>query len=661
MEQPVKFNNTELPDIIELQGIKQVYDDKPPIIKDFNLLIEDKPNQGQFVVLLGGSGCGKCVAKGTWVTCETGLRRIEDLFDEQHPVDHLIPRSNLGVLVADENQKISHTYYGGKKKTIIITTEDGDRLEGTPEHPVLVNIADKEEWIPMANLQVGHSIAKEGLQTNFEHQENRVSLPRAIPKKFFAKQRKIRRYQKMGLNQREIAKLLDISPSAVNRDVRDQLKKPKFKAPGFMSSNMAYYLGLIAGDGSVGEQFGLTSADQELIDFFKTYTLKIFGVKVTQSKKKGTDAVLLRPKESHHFTRWMHKIFGGSCDANTKDVPKCIRQSSFKHQLNFLQGLFDTDGYSRLKNKDAEIALNSKGLIDFVCVMLSTMGIGYKRSFKGKSHRVYIRQSENVHKLFKLGRKQQLKSNRGALVRGYRVIASIETSENEVYDLTNPESHSFVAGGFVVHNSTILRYIAGLQEPTEGKVLIHGKERTASDRVGMVFQRYSSYPWLSVLDNVALGLEYQGTPRKERREKAMDMIRKVGLEGHEDKYAQYPTLSGGQLQRVAIARSLVYESQILLMDEPFGALDVETRLQMQDLLADIWTDIHPTVIFVTHDIPEAVYLGDDIYVMGKNPGNIRKMFVSPLPFERNKSMKRDLSFINKVNEIEDYMIDVGAK
>ena len=208
--------------------------------------------------------------------------------------------------------------------------------------------------------------------------------------------------------------------------------------------------------------------------------------------------------------------------------------------------------------------------------------------------------------------------------------------------------------------STILRYIAGLQDPTAGKVLIHGKERTSEDRVGMVFQQYSSYPWMSVLDNVALGLQYQGVPVRERREKAMGMIKKVGLEGHEDKYAQYPTLSGGQLQRVAIARSLLYESKILLMDEPFGALDIETRLQMQDLLAKIWVEIHPTVVFVTHDIPEAVYLGDDIYVMGRNPGNIKKMFTSPLPFARDKSMKRRAEFIDKVNEIEDYMLEVGA-
>jgi NitT/TauT family transport system ATP-binding protein len=512
----------------------------------------------------------------------------------------------------------------------------------------------------MANLKIGHFIAKEGLQMNFESQEDRVCLPRAIPKSFFSKQRKIRRYKRIGLNQREIAKLLDISPMIVNRVVRNQLKKPKFKAPGFVSSNIAYYFGLIAGDGSVGEQFSFTSADQELIDFFKTYTLKTFGVEVTQSEKNGTKAVLLRPKESNHFTYWLHKIFG-NVNADTKDVPKCIRQSSFNHQLRFLQGLFDTDGYSRVNNKDAEIALNSKELIDFVCVMLSTMGIGYKRSFRGKSHRVYIRQSKNLYKLFKLGRKQQPKSNKEPLIRDYRRISNIEVSESDVYDLTNPESHSFVANGFVVHNSTILRYISGLQTPTSGKILIHGRERTQEDRVGMVFQQYSSFPWMSVLDNVALGLEYQGIPLKQRREKAMEMIKLVGLEGHENKYAQYPTLSGGQLQRVAIARSIVYHSEILLMDEPFGALDIETRLQMQDLLAKIWVDINPTVVFVTHDIPEAVYLGDDIYVMGRNPGNIRKMFRSPLPFVRNKSMKRSPPFIEAVNEIEDYMLSVEAK
>lgn len=230
-----------------------------------------------------------------------------------------------------------------------------------------------------------------------------------------------------------------------------------------------------------------------------------------------------------------------------------------------------------------------------------------------------------------------------------------------IEDKPNQGQFVVLLGASGCGKSSVLRYISGLQKPTEGQILLHGQPRTEEDRIGMVFQQYSSFPWMSVLDNVALGLRYQGVPKKERREMAMQMVKTVGLEGHESKYAQYPTLSGGQLQRVAIARSLLYHSEILLMDEPFGALDIETRLQMQDLLAKIWVDIHPTVVFVTHDIPEAVYLGDDIYVMGKNPGNIQKMFRSPLPFVRNKGMKRRKDFIEAVNGIEDYMFSMGGK
>src|SRR5690606_34956684 len=112
----------------------------------------------------------------------------------------------------------------------------------------------------------------------------------------------------------------------------------------------------------------------------------------------------------------------------------------------------------------------------------------------------------------------------------------------------------------------------------------------------------SSLPWMTVLDNVSLALRFQGIGREERNEKAMEMIKVVGLAGHEYKYAQYPSLSGGQLQRVAIARSLIANAEIILMDEPFGALDIKTRMQMQDLLMELWSKFHFTVVFVTHDI-----------------------------------------------------------
>jgi len=163
--------------------------------------------------------------------------------------------------------------------------------------------------------------------------------------------------------------------------------------------------------------------------------------------------------------------------------------------------------------------------------------------------------------------------------------------------------------------STLLRYIAGLQKPTKGNVLINGKTVDESQRVSMVFQQYSSLPWKTVLQNVSLALEFQGMGKKEREAKAMELIKLVGLEGHEHKFAQYPTLSGGQLQRVAIARSLLANPKILLMDEPFGALDVKTRLNMQDLLTKIWRKFQSTIIFVTHDISEAVYLAEDIYIL----------------------------------------------
>ncbi len=207
--------------------------------------------------------------------------------------------------------------------------------------------------------------------------------------------------------------------------------------------------------------------------------------------------------------------------------------------------------------------------------------------------------------------------------------------------------------------STLLRYIAGLQKPTEGEVLIHGKSVSESDRVSMVFQQYSSLPWMTVLENVSLALKYKGVDKKEREERAMELIQLVGLEGHEQKFAQYPTLSGGQLQRVAIARSLIANPDIILMDEPFGALDINTRLQMQDLLAEIWMKFHPTVIFVTHDISEAVYLGDDIYIMKSPPSRFVRHIKVDLPFHRTKQTKRESRFVELVREVEDAMIEVS--
>jgi len=209
--------------------------------------------------------------------------------------------------------------------------------------------------------------------------------------------------------------------------------------------------------------------------------------------------------------------------------------------------------------------------------------------------------------------------------------------------------------------STLLRYIAGLQNATSGEVLVKGQPVGKHNRVSMVFQQYSSLPWMSVLDNVSLGLRFQGVSKKERDEKAMEMIKLVGLDGHQKKYAQYPTLSGGQLQRVAIARSLMSNPEILLMDEPFGALDIKTRLQMQDLLIDIWEKFSPTILFVTHDIQEAVYLADDIYIMKHAPSNFVKHINVDLPFQRTRATKRLPRFDELVHEVEDAMMQIDIQ
>jgi NitT/TauT family transport system ATP-binding protein len=208
--------------------------------------------------------------------------------------------------------------------------------------------------------------------------------------------------------------------------------------------------------------------------------------------------------------------------------------------------------------------------------------------------------------------------------------------------------------------STLLRYIAGLQSPTAGEVLLREKPLKASGvRAGMVFQQYSSLPWLTVLENVEIGLDFQGVEAKERRRRAQEMIELVGLAGHEQKYAVYPTLSGGQLQRVAIARSIIANPDILLMDEPFGALDINTRLQMQDLLEDIWLKFQPTIVFVTHDIEEAVYLADDIYIMAAKPGRFVHHISVDLPFNRNREVKHSSKFNDIVRDVEDKMIAVA--
>jgi NitT/TauT family transport system ATP-binding protein len=200
--------------------------------------------------------------------------------------------------------------------------------------------------------------------------------------------------------------------------------------------------------------------------------------------------------------------------------------------------------------------------------------------------------------------------------------------------------------------STILNIVAGLYPPTTGEALLRGQPITAPgpDR-GMVFQSYSSYPWLTVLDNVAFGLKLRGVARAEREAVARSLIERVGLKGSERKYPRQ--LSGGMRQRVAIARTLAVKPQIILMDEPFGALDVQTRLGMQNLINELWEQLNATVLFVTHDIAEAVYLADRIHILSAGPGTLVDDIEIDLPAHRTEDVKQTAHF----RELENLVLD----
>jgi ABC-type nitrate/sulfonate/bicarbonate transport system ATPase subunit len=196
--------------------------------------------------------------------------------------------------------------------------------------------------------------------------------------------------------------------------------------------------------------------------------------------------------------------------------------------------------------------------------------------------------------------------------------------------------------------STLLRLIAGLKPhfpPTSGEVLVFGKSvlEPGPDR-GLVDQKYSLLPHLTVLENVAFGLKLLGIGRSERHDRAREWVRKVGLEGCERKYPF--ELSGGMQQRVAIAATLLLQPRILLMDEPFGALDPGIRLRMQELLIQLWNEKEETVFLVTHSVEEAVYLGDRVFLMAANPGRLVEILKVPRPSEPPEESRRKPWFIN---------------
>jgi ABC-type nitrate/sulfonate/bicarbonate transport system ATPase subunit len=208
--------------------------------------------------------------------------------------------------------------------------------------------------------------------------------------------------------------------------------------------------------------------------------------------------------------------------------------------------------------------------------------------------------------------------------------------------------------------STLLRIVAGLDHPTGGQVALEGSTITGpgADR-GMVFQSYTLFPWLSVRDNVCFGLRERGLARAEQLEIASSWLAKVGLKGFEQHYPKQ--LSGGMQQRVAIARALANNPRILLMDEPFGALDHQTRELMQELLLGIWEAERKTVLFVTHDIDEAVFMGSRVVVMSARPGRIKLDLAVSLAHPRHYSIKTTPVFSELKAELtEQVRVEVRA-
>jgi len=199
---------------------------------------------------------------------------------------------------------------------------------------------------------------------------------------------------------------------------------------------------------------------------------------------------------------------------------------------------------------------------------------------------------------------------------------------SQAFDAVQDVSLSIAPGEFVCvlgpsgcGKSTLLGALAGHWTPSRGSIRVDDAPVSGPhpDR-GLVFQQHTLFPWKKVLDNVAFGLKMQGIGRKERRERARELLGLVGLAGFEDRYPVQ--LSGGMQQRVEIARVLINHPRVMLMDEPFGALDAQTRLKMQELLLEVWARVNTTIIFITHDIDEALFLADRILVMSPRPGRI---------------------------------------
>lgn len=208
----------------------------------------------------------------------------------------------------------------------------------------------------------------------------------------------------------------------------------------------------------------------------------------------------------------------------------------------------------------------------------------------------------------------------------------------------SPREFVCLVGASGCGKSTLLNIVAGLASPSSGSVAVDGRVVTGpgSDR-GMVFQNYTLYPWLTVSQNIAFGLQLRKMPKTEQRERIEYYLNVVGLAPFANAYPKQ--LSGGMKQRVAIARALANEPAVLLMDEPFGALDAQTKEQMQQFLLELWEKTHVTVLMITHDVEEAIFLSQRVYVLSARPGRVKLEVPVTLPERRDLEMKLSAEFV----------------
>lgn len=264
----------------------------------------------------------------------------------------------------------------------------------------------------------------------------------------------------------------------------------------------------------------------------------------------------------------------------------------------------------------------------------------------------YLEQSERVAERFK-----KLKE-REVILEVKDLYKTFDSSQGEVTALkdinfkTHRREFVCVIGPSGCGKSTLIRILAGLETPSSGQVLLDGepKSEPGPDR-GMVFQGYTLFPWLTIKKNVMFGLQMEGKTKATAESEALQWIDLVGLTKFADSYPHQ--LSGGMKQRVAIARALANQPRILLMDEPFGALDAQTRFKMQTNLIDIWKNIDITILFITHDLEEAIYLADRILVLKAHPGEVQEVIEVSVPRPRTPEQFLSPEFLATKKRLEE--------